>query len=433
MKPKEVVLLIVLIAVGIVFTEIRAGRIDIDLNLGDFEGLDHQAFTYQESQVVQPPLPASLIVENAHGDVIVAASDTDKVTITLEKKIWRRQEAQARAIADGLHVRVEKGAAGLVIGTNRQDFKRRNFETNLRLTVPAATAVDIKNSFGLVSVHGLASAVIVNPHGEVAVEEMAGEVRIENSYEDVTLSGDRGGCDIRSAHADVSAKAIGGNVRVDDPYGLVTLRRLAGKAAVTGAHAEVSAEDVAGAVDVQNSYDKVTLRRVGPSKITGHHSDVEVVGVDGGLEIVTSYAEVSAASVVGGLRVTGRSIQLSGANLSGGEIYVSTSYEPVELSAFSGKSTILVSHGDVTLTPLPLTGPVEVRCDYSPLNLHWPAGGPYPLQASCRSGKIIWGLDEPARAEEKNGVDEIRAFSEAGNKPGIVLVTSYDDIRVEKD
>jgi hypothetical protein len=170
---------------------------------------------------------------------------------------------------------------------------------------------------------------------------------------------------------------------------------------------------------------------VGPAKVTGHHSDVDASWVNGDLEVATSYASVSAASVSGGLRVTGKSVGLSADGLSGGEVYVSTSYEPVELSGFSGKTTVLVSHGDITLTPRPLTGPLEVRGEYSRITLHWPAGGPYPLEARTRSGEIGWYLADPVQVEEKDGVQEVRAYSGLTDKPGILLVTAYENIAVE--
>jgi hypothetical protein len=433
MKAKEIILLVLLIAAGILLYQERTGKIGFDWRPGDFIFLDGEAFTYYESQVIEAPLPTSLRLLNAHGDVTIEAAETDRITLALEKKVWRHREPEAKAVADQLHPRVARDGDSVVIGTNRDEFKRRNFETNFRLTVPAAVAVDVENSYGTVKVRGVSAAVIANRHGEVDASAIAGVLKVNNSYEDVTVDGVRSLCEIHSAHSDVIARNIEGELRVDHQYGLARLQTVAQKVTFDGPHAEVIAEDVAGPVDIRNSYEKVTLRRVGPAKVTGHHSDVEAAEVNGNLEVSTSYATVTAGSVRGGLRVSGRSVGLSGASLTGGDIYVSTSYEPVEISGFSGKTTILVSHGQVTVTPLPLTGPIEVRCDYSPITFHWPAGGPYPVEARCRSGQIRWRLADLARVEEKDGMEEVRAFSDLKDKPGILLVTSYENIEVEKD
>jgi hypothetical protein len=433
MKAKEIVLLVLFIAAGILFYEAKTGKIDLEWRLDDFGWLDGRAFTYQESRVLEAPLPSSLRLLNAHGDVTIEGAETAAISVTLEKKVWRRREQEAKAVADALRLRITRDASGLTIGTNRDEFKRRNFETSFRLTVPAAIAVDIQNSYGTVRVGGVAAASIANRHGQVDAAGITGVLKVDNSYEDVTVDGVRSDCEIRAAHSDISARMVEGELTVDDQYGLIRLRNIGRRVAVDAPHSEIVAEDIAGPVDLRNSYEKVTLRRVGPAKVTGHHSEVEAAGVDGDLAVTTSYASVTADGVRGGLRVSGRNVGLTGAGLSGDEVYVSTSYEPVKLSGFSGKATVLVSHGDVSVSPLSLTGPVEIRCDYSPITFHWPAGGPYPIEAQSKSGRIHWRLALPARLEDKDGREQVRAFSDLVGKPGIVLVTSYDDIVVEEN
>jgi hypothetical protein len=373
-----------------------------------------------------------LRLTNAHGDVVIEGTETDRITLTLEKKIWRHDEAEAKAVADQLHPRVTKTDAAVILSTNRDEFKRRNFETNFRLTVPAAMAVEVENSYGLLHAQQLSSAVITNSHGEVTVSNVSGEVKIDNSYENVNVEGVRARCAITSRHSDISARQIEGELQVGHQYGLVKLQNISQKVTVDGPHTEIFAEDISGPVDIRNSYEKVTLRRVGQAKVQGHHSDVEAEEVNGNAEFTSSYASISAVKIHGGLRVTGRSLSLSGKSITGGEIYISTNYEPVELTDFAGKTTILVSHGDVALTPLPLTGPLEVRCDYSPITLYWPDAGQYPFEAQTKTWEIHWRLPEQVTVEEKDGRQEVKAFLEAKDKPGILLVTSYENIQIEK-
>ncbi len=431
MKARGILLLVLIIAAGLIFTQERTGKIWPDWRAGDFIFFDARSFTFQETKTIEAPLPPTLRLVNAHGEVTIEGAETDRVSLTLEKIVRRLNESEAKTVADGLHATVTKDSQAVVISTNRDDFRRQNFDTNFRLTVPAGLALEVENSYGTVKVRGVASAVIANRHGEVDASSIGGALKVDNSYEDVTVDGVKGICDIKSSHSDVSARRVDGELTLELSYGAATLQNIASKAKLDGPHAEILAEDIAGSVEIQNSYEKVTLRRVGPSKVTGHHSEVEAVDVNGDLEVATSYASVAARAVRGGLRVTGRSVGLTGNGVSGGEIYVSTSYEPIELTGFSGKTTVVISHGGVTLTPLPLTGPIDVRGDYSGITLHWPSGGPYPIEARTRAGDVGWHLSEPVQVEEKEGAREVRAFSGATDKPGILLVTSYDNIEIE--
>lgn len=433
MKAREIILLFLIIAGGMILTQEKTGRVWPGWRAGDFLFFDGRSFTYEESRVVDGPLPAGLWIVNAHGEVTVEGAATDRLTLTLKKTIRRRTEEEARAVAAGLHPTVSSDGRALLIGTNRADFDRQQFSTDLWLTVPSGLAVEVENSYGTVKLGRLAGAAVVNRHGAVEISGLDGPVRVENSYEDVTIDGTLGSCEIKSSHSDVLARRVGGGLNLDHGYGTITLREIGGEVVVEGTHSEIIAEDVPGSLDLRNSYEPVTLRRVGRVKLTGHHTDVEAVEVGGGLEVTTEYGFISASAVRGGLRVNGKSVGLTAGDVTGGDIQVSTSYEPVTLNGFSGPARLLVSHGDISLSPSPLTGSLEVRGEYAGISLRWPDGGPYPIEARTRSGKIGWRPATPAEVRDQGGTTELEAYSEVLDKPGISLVTSYADIEIEED
>jgi len=132
------------------------------------------------------------------------------------------------------------------------------------------------------------------------------------------------------------------------------------------------------------------------------------------------------------VRITGEHLSVKGKGIVGDTIYVSSSYEDVDLADFVGKTTILLSHGNITLTPLPLTGPIEVRATYSPIVFFWPGEDRYPLEAQTKSSDIHWSLFGNVSTEEKDNLTLVRAFSEVSDKPRILLSTTYGDIQFEK-
>jgi hypothetical protein len=430
MKAKEIILLIFIIAAGVLFYHIQAGKIDVVWD--DFIAWDFNEYTYQETQVIEPPLPASLQVRNSHGQVEVLGAETDRITFTFEKRVWRRNEEKAREVADQLHPVVTKGDAAVTITTNRSDFKRRNFETNFRITVPSGMPVDVTNSYGQVKADQVGETMIDNRHGAVSATNIRGGAVIENSYEDVEVSGLQSNCTIRSRHSDISVKAVAGEVNIEDSYGLVDFRGGSQKATITAPHTEIWVEDLTGPLEVRNSYEKITLRNVGPSRIDGSHSPVDADGVAGNLVINDTYEPIILKSIQGNLEITGGHLSVSGRGIVGESIYVSSSYEDVDLADFAGKTTILLSHGNITLAPLPLTGPIEVRATYSPIIFFWPGEDRYPLEAQTKSGDIQWSISGSVTTEEKDSLTLVRAFSEVLDKPRILLSTTYGDIQFEK-
>jgi DUF4097 and DUF4098 domain-containing protein YvlB len=430
MKAKEIILLLFIIAAGVLFYHIQTGKIDAAWD--DFVAFDFTDYTYQETQVIEPPLPASLKVLNSHGEVEVVGAETDRITFVFEKRVWRRNEERAKEVADQLHPIVTKSDADITITSNRADFKRRNFETNFRITVPAGLAVDIANSYGTVKADQVGETSIKNPHGDVTLTHVQGGALIENSYEDVQVSDLKSNCTIKSGHADIVAKEIAGEVNIEDSYGMVDLRNVGQKATITAPHTEIWIEDVAGPLEVRNSYEKISLRRVGASRLEGSHSEINAEAVTGNLEITDSYEPVALRAVRGNLQINGDHVSVSAGDVVGDSIYVSSTYEDVGLADFSGKTTIVLSHGEITLTPLPLTAPLEVRATYSPIRLFWPGEDHYPVDAQTKSSEIYWNLSGNVSSEQKDSLTLLRAFSEATDKPQILLSTTYGDIQFEK-
>jgi len=432
MKAREVVLLIFIIVAGVFFYHARTGKIDWEWHLGDLFEWDQELFTYEESQDLVAPLPTLLKVVNAHGNVEIQGVEGGGISIIMVKKIWRRTEEEARQIADRLHAVVTKDDLAVTLGTNREEFRRRNFETDFRISVPLGTAIDVTNRYGLVRAVSVASAAIDNSHGQVVVSGVPGSLEIENSYEDVEIGSIQGGCEIRSRHSNLQATQITGEMRIENSYGSIRLRNIGQKITIGAPHTKIRGEDLPGPMEIRNSYEKITLLRVGPLKIDGHHSPVEAAEVNGDIIITDIYEPVTLSQVRGNVQVTGKSVAVSGKDIVGPEIYISSSYEPVDLRDFSGKTTILLSHGELTLRPLALTGPVEARCDYTPIVFFWPGEEPYPLEAQTKNSDIRWQLSGEISIEEKNGLRVARAFSTFQDKPQIRLITTYNDIQVEK-
>ncbi len=430
MKAREIVLLVLIIAAGVFFYHAKTGKLDFDWE--DYIALDWNEYNYEESQVIEPPLPPALKVLNAHGDVEIRGIEGDKIIFTFKKKIWRRNEERARQVAEKLHPVVEKDDFFLTLSTNRDEFKKRNFETSFILTVPVNMDIDVRNSYGLVMAEAVGKAAIFNRHGKVSAAKVAGELKLENSYEDVDVEAIQSNCWITSKHSTLLARGVTGEMTIDQAYGAIRLLDVSGKVEIDAPHTEISGEDLPGALDIRNSYEKISLSRVGPTTIDSRHAVVDIDDITGNLEIRDDYGRIKLSRLNGNLWISGKHLAVHGRAIGAQEIYVSSSYEDVELIDFSGKTTVLLSHGKVSLTPLPITAAIEVRCDYSPITLYWPAGEKYPLEAQTKNGDIYWRLPGNIAIEEQNSLTRARAFAEIADKPRLFLSTTYSDIRIEE-
>lgn len=434
MKGREVVLLVFIIAAGVLLTQTYRGNINWDWNWGDWDGplfgLSHEAAA-QETRTIEQPLPQELRVVNSHGDVVVEPAADGLMTISLEKKAFARTEEEARQAAQALHLTVSREGSKLVLSTNRDDFRRRRFQTNFRITAPEGLTVDIENSYGLVKTIKTGPTTVANSHGAVTAESVRGAYVCRTSYEDVNVSDAAADCRVESHHGSVTILRVKGPARVTNSYGEVRLEDAAGDVTVNGSHAEVTGRRLAGTVRVETTYRDISLAEVGPATVIGHHSGIEVSEAKGSVDITDNYGRVGLKGIQGSLTVSGRSLEISGRACAGPLISITTSYENIDLADFSGKADITASHANVSLAPARIGGDILVKGDYGEIRLIWPAGSRNPFEARTRYGKVRWNLSEKPDLNETNGLSLVKAFGAETGQPRVSLSTSYADIVIE--
>ena len=432
MRFREILLAIALLLVGVVVYEAETGRWDLRVGWDDEVFGWGKSYSFEESQTITAPLPAALEVTNSHGWVEVRGADQETIQLTFQKKIWRRDEAEAKAVADKLHFKVDRSGDRLSLSTNRDEFTRRNFETGFILTVPRGLAVTVVNSYGPMTVTAVKSADVRNNHGRISASDIAGPCRLEGSYEGIEASNLKAGCQVVGSHAEVKVLAAAGDLSVETSYEAIRFEDIGGKADIIGSHASVDGRRVKGPVTVDTSYETISLADVGSVRVRARHASVEAKNVHGDLDVQTTYEPVRARDVDGSVAVSGNNVQVSASAVKGKEISVTTSYENVELADFSANVRIEIRHGNVSLSPSELKSALEVRGEYANIDLDWPAGETSPFEAESRRGSVHWGLSTHPSFEKSNGTSLVKAFVENAGKPRVSLSTTYGDIRIEE-
>jgi len=434
MRARDFFLALLIIAAGLFLTYAKSGRFDdwtVVWNGPWFGSTDE--FAYEETREIAGPVPAELRVQNAHGIIEIAATGgTDKAVVTFKKRIRSRNRTEADKVAADLRMTVAAVEGRLVLGTNREEFKRRNFSTDFKIVIPPATSVVVKNSYGLVRIEGAGKSEIENPHGDVTVLGSAGPLTVVSSYSRVEVDGVRGEARISAPHADVDVRNVDGAVDLDHSYGSIGLDRIGRRTVVKGNHSEITAQNLAGEAEIASSYERITVAAAKSVKVRAHHCDIEARDIDGAFDLENSYGQARLNRLTGDLRIDGQNIAVSALDLGSGKIFVRTSNENVTLSGFSGPAEAVLTHSVLTLEPAAaLSGPVDVQGEYVDVLLSWPAGFRAPFEGRTRNGRILWNLADKPDSETSNGTTELFAYSSATGKPKVKIATAHADIRVE--
>ncbi len=429
MKAKEIVILALIILAGVSLHYLENCRFRFDDWEEDFL-FRGQSYTFSEHL----SLEAAEILEitNSHGQIQVEGNPVEQISLILEKKVWSRHEEKAREKAEQIKVLVSRENNRLILTTNRHSFKKKNFTTDFRLSVPKSTVVKVRNSFGLVRVIKVKEVDLENRQGRVEVLEVVGPVRVVNSHQNLTLTDIGGPCQVETRHASALLSRIRGPVRIDCAHQNLELFDLRNSLTVASRHTRIKAVRIAGPSEIQGTYELITVKEAGSLTVKGHHSPLEIDSVNGDLKLETTYEPVRLENLSGNVLVVARHSSVIANQIKAGELKIQTSYQPVKIIGFSGQLEVQLKHGNITLIPENLNHPISVQVEYGDLRFFWPSGQKAGVEAMSKGGRIFWHLPFPPDESRTDGLSILRAFSSENEIPSIKLRADYGNITIQE-
>ena len=174
------------------------------------------------------PADASLKVIDAHGAISVHASDDNKITVVVRKRVCAENQDDADK-----YNRESKPTITAIGGLITLDAKTdaagdHSVETDLDISVPRKAAVSLAARRG-----------------------------------DVNVSGRNGNIDISAQHSDTSVDDVTGNVKVSQEKGSVKVEQVTGDVHLDGRVNEVTVADIKGSVQLDGEFqESIKLERI---------------------------------------------------------------------------------------------------------------------------------------------------------------------------
>src|SRR5580700_9738799 len=375
-----VVLVVMIVAFGLIATQLEhldwSGiRDHMNIDDPDFSGIFGESYNFNDHLEQDFPASASLKVIDTHGAVSVHASDDNKITVVVRKRVG----------AD-----------------NQNDADKYDRETK-----PTIIAIG-----GLVTVDAKAEAAGDHPVEtdlDISLPRKV-QVSITSRRGDVNVSGRDGGVDISAQHSDTAVEDVNGNVKVSQEKGSVKIEQVNGDVHVEGRVNEVSVADVKGSVQLDGEFqESVKLGRITKSvTFKSSRTDMEFSRIEGTLDLDSD--ELHAEQITGPLHLTTRS-------------------KNIRLEQVSGDVRLQDDNGAVEVGMRTL-GNVQIDNRNGDVQLSLPDKAGFRLDARTRDGEI---QSDFAELKVNNDEHEAKASGSVGNASShIVLNNEHDGIEIRK-
>ena len=375
------VLLVVMIVVfGLIANQLErvnwSGlRDEINIDDGDFNNIFGDTFNFNDHLEQTFPADASLKVIDNHGAVSVHASDDDKITVVVRKRIGAENQSDADKYDRETKPTITSIGGLVTVDAKVEGAGDRPVETDLDISLPRRAAVTINSRRG-----------------------------------DVNVSGRGGNVDISAQHSDTSVDDVNGNVKVSQEKGSVKIEQITGDVQVGGKVNELTVADVKGSVQLEGEFqESVKLERVAKTvTFKSSRTDMEFSKLGGSLDLDSD--ELHADEVMGPLHLSTRS-------------------KNIRMEQVSGDVRVKNDNGNVELIMRSL-GNVQVDNRNGDVQLAVPDRAGFRLDARTRGGEI---QSEFPELKVNNDEHEGRASGSVGSGSShIVINNEHEGIEIRK-
>jgi hypothetical protein len=375
-----VILVVLIVIFGLTATQLEhvdwSGiRQNFNFDNEDFPLFGGQNYNFNDHLDQDFPAGAALKVIDNRGAVSIHASDDNKITVVVRKRVG----------AD-----------------NQNDADKYNSETR-----PVITAIG-----GLVTVDAKTDAAGDHPIEtdlDISLPRKAAATVVSRRG-DLNVSGRDGNIDITAQHGDTSIDDIHGNVKVNQEKGSAKVEQVTGDVRVEGHLNQVSVSDVKGSLQLEGEFqESIKLERIAKSvTFKSSRTDMEFSRIEGSLDLDSD--ELRADRLTGPLHLATRSknIRLDGV---AGDVRLQDDNGAIELGMHTvGNIQIDNKNGDVQLSLPERTG--------------------FRVDARTRDGEIQSDFPE---LKVNNGEHESKANGNVGNGAAhIVINNEHDNIEIRK-
>ena len=341
----------------------------------DFPNIFGESFNFNDNLEQAFPADASLKVIDNHGAVSVHASDDNKITVVVRKRVSAENQDDADKY-DRESKPIITAIGGLVTVDAKTDAAGdHSIETDLDISVPRKAPVSIAARRG-----------------------------------DVNVSGRSGNVDISAQHSDTSVDDITGNVKVSQEKGSLKVEQVTGDVHLDGRVNEVSVTDIKGSVQLDGEFqESIKLERIAKTvTFKSSRTDMELSRIGGSLDLDSD--ELHAEDVTGPLHLTTRS-------------------KNIRLDGVSGDVRLQDDNGTVEVV-MHVLGNVQIDNRNGDVQISVPDKAGFRIDARTRGGEIQSDFPE---LKVNNDEHEAHASGTVGNGAShIVINNEHEGIEIRK-
>ena len=441
MKKRDIILVFVVIAFGLLFNAIRKGKVDFSIHRSisskawELKDRDYPHHFPQEE--IRFDLVDKIEIRNIAGNVEVEKAvptenteDADNprvVRILPTISVYHKSAEQAEKIQKDIRIatrsaveisesfgdKIQKKL--LVIETKSDDdFPFHRARVNYKLILPDTVELKLDTKYGDMEIKGGGKAVSLDAkHGDVSVKNITANLDITHDYGRVTVLEVNGNINLNSRNSRIKINNVPALV-LDCYLAKVYINQVAAETVVKYA-----------------GYSTITMEEGGGFSLEGRHNRIKLKDIKNHVHIKNSHKPIYMKDITGNVIINANNCRVDMEHISGDEVTIKNAYNSVAIDQISAKNLdILVDNGDLDIAFEDIKEKITIKNTHSKITLIFPDS----LQPLFNL-QVLYGNITNRTAEEFSILSERQRVwmnsARTEGKPEIIISTTYGDILLE--
>jgi hypothetical protein len=427
MKKRDIFIVIVVIAFGVIYNAFESGDFTID-----FEGCSYDSKSLMDKrspndfpleEIIHEDIQ-TLEIENPAGSIrILKSGEQDsKIRILPVVRVYHKRKSRAREIARDIKVstriKEDGGKKLLVTGLPNEDFPYRRARILIKVYLPEPGEVDLDlwNRYGDLEINECGKNITVNmKDGDMVVKRIGPEgnpVKIRHRYGKVTLLDIQRPVDLFSKYS---------RLKVGNVHSL--------KLDCSNARATVSNVEKETNVD-HASYAYLTMNNLHDVTVDARLTRIKLDDVKGQVRIKNSNQSIYLDNIEGNVFVKARDCRLKMDRVTADTVVVNNSYDRVQMNGLNAKTVdVVLKNGRLDMEFLKVEERINIKNKHSRITLKYPESLKPYFTIEVRHGDIYNNTPIEMKILEEKTWKKINTANHE-EKPQIIVNNSYGNVHL---
>lgn len=412
MKKKEMIIVFLLIAFGLVYQAVEKGKIrfsqDFSYYSGDKRLTGSQFVEFSEKEKIFSEVN-KIVIENPAGEININKSNDNQVRLLSFFRIYYSDKSVVDEIHKKTSIKTEFLDSELKIsGQYLSVFPYQRLRIHMQLFVPENVVLAITNHEGNVVVRGTGKNIRLNQEN--------GNLVLDNVPSGLQMDLKNGNANIKNIAGHVEIIASRANIFLENALSL----RLQGK------HGDCSINKIKNYAFIEHEYGKLVLTDAAKVEITARYSNVIARNIKNGMTLTDKYENIFLENISGDIHIASRLSKIDLVHVSGQNVVIENSFADIIISDYSGENLdVLLKNGNLNLQVKNAANRINIESQNAELVIGFGLLTDPTFNIKTKHGRIYDHLSLELEKYEENA----ESFANrTGQKPEILINNTYGDI-----